>query len=429
MFLIFLTALGFFAVENKDAIIIKIPFGSAYEMPKIALILLSTTIGALTILIIFFIRDTKKAIENIQFHRRQKRDEKIQNSYAKALNALLGNRDDDAKEYLLDILKENPDHIDSLLKLGDISIKKNDYESALNYYKKAKNISPSNLQVLFSLEALMEKMNRYDDALSYIEDILDIDSENIAALYKKRLILERKENWDELISLQKNIIKLIEEKDKPAEEQKLKGYKYEYGRSSLENGEIEKAEKAFRAVLKIDSTFIPAYFGLVEVLLTKGETEEAINLLEKSYEQLKSVIILARLEDLLINVGEPGRLIRFYKNILSKNPQDYGLAFLMGKLYYRLEMVDDAIEVLNSIDTNVFSVAELFILKGELYLKRNQIAKSLEEYRKSCNIRQQLLLPYCCFSCGFKSKEWSGRCPQCFEWNTYRLDIYGACKA
>jgi len=34
---------------------------------------------------------------------------------------------------------------------------------------------------------------------------------------------------------------------------------------------------------------------------------------------------------------------------------DNGMKFMLGKLYYRLEMVDDAIQTLESIDTNVYS--------------------------------------------------------------------------
>lgn len=430
LFLIFLAILGFFAVENKDIVSIKVPFGSSYEIPKIALILLSSTVGALAILIIFFIRDTKRVIDNLQYQKRQKREARIQEFYSKALNAILGDKEEEAKEALEEILKEDPEHVDALLRLGDISFSNGDYKTAFEYYKKAMDISPKNLQTLFSIESCLEKMQRYDDALNYLDEILDIDSENLAALYRKRSILERKEKWDDLLSLQKAIIKLEHnENDKQREERRLLGYKYEYARTSLESGELEKAEKAFRAMLKMDDNFIPAYLGLAEVILTRGDAEEAINFLEKAYDQLKSIIILARLEDLLINVGEPGRLIRFYRNAIAKNPQDNGLRFLLGKLYYRLEMVDDAMEILNSIDTNVFLVPELFSLKGELYIKRNQISKALDELKKACGIKRPLRIQYCCSSCNFRSEEWSGRCPNCMEWNTYKLDVYGTCKA
>jgi len=430
IFLVFLAVLGFFAVENKDIVSIKVPFGSIYEIPKIALILLSTTLGALLILMVFFVRDTKRVIDNLQYQRRQKKEAKIHTYYSKALNAILGDREEDAKEALEDILKEDPEHVDALLRLGEIALVNDDYKKAFEFYKKAKDINPSNLQALLSVETVMEKMQRFDDALRYLEEILDRDSENLTALYRKRSILERKEKWDELLSVEKSIIKLEQnEKDKQREERRRLGYKYEYARSSLENGELEKAEKAFRALIKLDSNFISAYLGIAEVMLMKGETEETINLLEKSFEQLNSVILLARLEDLLISVGEPGRLIRFYKNAVSKNPQDNSLKFLLGKLYYRLEMVDDAMETLNSIDTSVFSTPELNVLKGELYIKRNQVSRALDEFRKASNIKKSVVIPYCCSNCGFEPNDWSGRCPKCLEWNTYRLDVYGTCKA
>ena len=43
---------------------IKIPFGDAYETSKIALILFSCVAGALAMLVVFTIRDTKRFIDN-----------------------------------------------------------------------------------------------------------------------------------------------------------------------------------------------------------------------------------------------------------------------------------------------------------------------------------------------------------------------------
>jgi lipopolysaccharide biosynthesis regulator YciM len=430
IFLVFLAALGFFAVENKDFVTIKIPFDRSYEIPKVALVLLSSTFGALAMLIIFFIRDTKRVISNIQYQKQQKREAKIQEFYSKALDAILGDKKEKARESLSEILKVDSEHINAFLRLGDISFSDGDYKTALDYYKKARNVNPENLHAIFSIETVMEKMQRYDDALKCLDEILDIDSENLTALYRKRAILEKKSMWDDLMSLQKTIIKLEHsENDKKREEHRLLGYKYEYARASLENGELEKAEKSFRMILKIDKGFVPAYLGLAETILSKGETEESINFLEKGFEQLNSVILLARLEDLLINMGEPVRLIRFYKNAIVRSPENNGLRFLLGKLYFRLEMIDDAIEILNSIDTSNFSAPELYSLKGELYIKRHQVQKALDEFRMACGVKWTLKMPYCCSNCDFRSEDWSGRCPQCTEWNTYLLDIYGTCKA
>jgi len=430
LFLAFLAALGFFAMDNKDMVAIKVPFGSLYEMPKIALILLSTITGSLLILAAFFIRDTKRMIDNLQYQKRQKREARISSHYSRALNAILADKKEEAKDALDEILKEDPGHIDALLRLGDIAMGKEDAKTALEYYKKAMDINASDLQALLSVETALEKIQRFDDAIKYLDDILDIDAGNLTALCRKRAIFEMQEKWGDLLLLQKSIIKLEQnEKDKEREEHRLLGYKYEYARASLENGELEKAEKAFSALIKIDSGFVPAYLGTAEVIMMKGDIEEAINFLEKGFVQLNSVILLARLEDLLISAGEPGRLIRFYKNALARNPYDNSLKFLLGKLYYRLEMVDDALDILNSIDTTAFTPTELFGLRGELHLKRKHITDAIDEFRRACGIQSVVNVPYCCSRCGFKSADWSGRCLSCNEWNTYQLDLYGICKS
>ncbi len=423
-FLVILLVIGFFGMENKDVVLIKVPFGSTYEVLKFVLVLLSTVVGAAVVLGLVFVRDTKRVIDTMQLQKRQKKEAKIQEYYAKALNSILGNRDEDAKEALKDILKEDPEYTDALLRLGDIAFRNEEYSTSLGFYRNARDISPRNLQALLSMEAVLEKSGHSDSALKILEEILDIDGSNLTALYKKQAILEKKEKWDDLLSLQKTIIKLAQnDREKQREEKKQLGYKYEYGRASLENGEIEKAEKAFRTLLKMDVSFLPAYLGLAEVMVTKGEPEEAINFLEKSYDTLSSVIILARLEDLLISVGEPGRLLRFYRTALSRSPMDNGLKFMLGKLYSRLEMVDDAIQTLESIDINVYSNPEIFTVKGELFRKRNQTGRAMEEFRTAAELKYPASVPYRCNACGITSPDWSGRCTGCGAWNTFALDV------
>jgi lipopolysaccharide biosynthesis regulator YciM len=169
---------------------------------------------------------------------------------------------------------------------------------------------------------------------------------------------------------------------------------------------------------------VPATLGLAEVLLREGEAEEAINLLEKSYEQTSSMIVLSRLEDLLINVSEPARLIRIYKNSLSKKPQDNVIKFLLGKLYYRLEMIDDAFEILTSVDVGSTAYPGFHLLMGNLYMKRNQMDRALYEFKKAIDINKPAFsLSYSCKDCGNISSEWSGRCSNCRKWGTYQFNL------
>lgn len=424
LFVLVLFALGYFAILNKEPITFAVTTKTIYETSKITLILISSAIGAALMLLVYFVRDTKRFIDRRQYHRRQKKDMKVQELYSKALNAILADNEDEAKSALEVILQEDPQHMDALLRLGDIAAGDEDYQKALNYYKRASGIQPRNVEVLFSLERVMEKTGRTAEALAYLDDILESDPDNLTALYRKRPLLEKKDAWDDLISIQRTIIKSEHnEKDRRREQINLLGYKYEQGRFSLENGELEKAKKAFRTILRMDRNFVPAYLGLAETMLREGETEEALNFLEQGFEQTTSAIILARIEDLLINLGEPGRLIRFYKSNTSREPGSQTLRFFMGKLFYRLEMLDDAFDTLLSIDGGSSPYPELHHLLGNIYMRRKQYEHAAEEFRKTIGVRKSFIMPYSCSRCDYYARDWSGRCPNCREWNTFQFSF------
>jgi len=428
IFVLFLAGLAVFAIFNQEVTTIKVPFSEVYEIPKFALILLSIVVGALLMLVVFAIRDTKKFIDNWQYQKKQRQEIKVQELYSKALNAILARSDETARDALEGILAEEPDHIDALLRLGDIYASREDFQKAISYYQKARAAAPHNLQALFSLEGVLEKQGRWSEALKYVEDILDSDEDNLTALVRKRGLLEKQGRWDDLVSLQQTVIKHTHsEKEKKEEQDRLVGYKYEYGRDSLENNQLEKAKKAFKTVLRLNKDFIPATLGLAEALLREGESEEAVNLLEKSYDSNTSKIILARLEDLLISLGEPGRLISIYRSSISRKPNDTAIRFFLGKLFYRLEMIDDAYETLSEMEALGISYPEMHHLLGNIHMRRGQHEKASMQYISMIDVRKSLRLPYCCSQCGFTADEWSGRCPDCRQWDTYLLNLDGTC--
>lgn len=419
-----------FAYNNNDIMSITVPFDEAYEVPKIWVILVSSLVGAVFMLAFFVVRDTRRFVATYQYQRRQKRGQKVDSLYSRAVTSMLGDNHADARAALDEILKIEPQHTDSLLRLGNIKEMREKYEEAASAYKKALTSSDDSMEALFSLVSVLVKLGNREDALKYVDRILEIDPDNNGALYRKRSILEAEGRWDEILEVQKVILKLEtdEERRKP-ELAVMVGYRYEHARDSLEKSNVEKANSGFKAILREDSSFVPAYLGIAEVMLSESNAEGAVNFLEKSYETTSSQIILARLEDLMISEGEPSRLIRIYRKAISDNPHDEKLKFFLAKLFYRLEMVDDAFEVLSTMDMGDSpSYVEGHKLLGELYLRRNDCHKAVEQFKKTLELKSALRVPYCCGECGHSELEWSGRCPECGSWNTYDLDLHGACK-
>jgi lipopolysaccharide biosynthesis regulator YciM len=438
LFLLILIGIGYLATLNKETITVAFSASHVYEAPKIVVMLVSGIIGGVFVFTVFLLRDTRRFIKNISQQKRQKREERRKELYAKALDLILAGKVSSAREILEAIIKDFPDFIDAYLRLSEVCIKMGDLSRAYAYVERARQLAPKRLDVLFTIETLMEKTGRWQDALKAVNEILELDRSNLSALYKKREILEVQERWEDLIDTEREIIKatstellptgLQQENMKKREKRYLAGYKYELGRVSLEKKDLEKAKKAFKTALKIDRFFIPAYLGLVEVLLAEGLTEEAVEFLWNSYEMTTSPLLLARLEDLLISNGEPARLIRYYKSAISKRPADQLLNFLLGKLYYRLEMIDEAMEIFRQMETQGTTFPELHRLMGNLYLKRKQPERAAFEFRKAIDLRRTLRLNYCCQNCGYLSETWSGRCPNCKEWNSFTFNLEWLCR-
>ncbi len=428
LFLVFFGFIVYLGFMNQDSVTIKLTASKVYEIPMVIFILISSLSGAFLMLVVYTIRDTRRLINNIQTQKRLKKEEKIQSLYSRALGYLYSGKIDVAKDTFKEILSEDSKHIGALLKLAELALKEDDYNAAQDYYKKVLSADPGNIEALLSLASIKVKQNAYDEALKYIDDILERDSGNIAAIYKKREVFELQQRWGDLISLQKEIIKLVGEKESEAEQTRLMGYKYESATELLEKGELEKAKKLFKAIIKIDNGFIPAHLGLAEAMVQEGKSEDAIDYLEKVYEETRSMIVLVRLEDLLLSASQPSRIINIYRKGLADRPQDNTLKFFLAKLYYRLEMLDDALEVIEGMDDeSIFP--ELTKIKGAIYMKRGQLDRAAEEFRKALDMRKTLKIPYCCTNCGEVSEEWSGRCPSCGSWNSYDFNVHGVCKA
>ncbi|MBI4839183.1 MAG: DUF1049 domain-containing protein [Nitrospirae bacterium] len=430
LFIVFITALGYLAILNKETVTLNLGSGHIYEVPKVALILISSAFGALAMLVITTVRDLKQYIENWQGLRRHKKDLQIQELYSKALDAFIALRYDEASEIFNSIVEEQPEHLNALLRLGDIAFVTGDMLKAKDFYSKAKEVRPKSIEVLFSLEKVFEAEQKWQEALRYLDNIIEMDEENPMALFRKREIHERNRNWEDLLDTQYKILKSdISHKEKQTEHKNLIGYKYELGRHYLEKGDIDKAKKTLRAIIKLDKNFVAAYLALAESHLRGGDVEDAEDILMKGFETTSATVFLLRLEDLLIDTGEPGRIIDIYQDAIQKNPRDSRLQFFLSKLYYRLEMIDYAFErITAALDTSAVDYPDLHTLLGNIYEKHMQYDRVAAEFKNALKVHKPFLVPFCCSECSNITKDWVGRCPECKSWNTLTIDLDGTCK-
>lgn len=429
VFLILLMVFIVLLVEfNQELITVNLTPTKTREMSKSAFLLFSFAAGAGAVFFLYFYRDVKRFLRGWKVRREQKRRSKIQELYTKGLNALLAKRNAEASVHFQKVLAIEPNHVDTLLRLGITKLREKNPQEAILLHQKALGLDPVNQEVMFSLAADYEEAKRYDDALKVYRDILERDPSNFTAMIRKRDLYQRINQWEDLAEAQKTLLaETLIPSEQEIEHRKLAGFKYEYGRSLLESGNLERARKVFRSVIKLDRDFIPAYLGLGEVYLEENKIKEAAELWEKAYKMTLSLLLLLRLEDLHLKQGEPGKAIELYKQAVMWRPQDAKLKFFLGKLYYRLEMVDEAFNVITSVDWSEREFPDVHKLLGNIYLRRGSLGLAVAELKRALGLRKQIIVPYTCVSCEHKTTEWSGRCPNCGKWNTFGIDLEKTC--
>jgi lipopolysaccharide biosynthesis regulator YciM len=400
----------------------------SYEIAKSTFFLLSLAMGAGVVFILYFTRDLKRFLRGLRVQREQKKRLKVQELYTKGLNAMLAKRNPEAAGYFQKVLAIDPNHVDTLLRMGISQLREKNPQEAILVHQKALGLNPDNQEVMFSLAADYEEAKRFDDALEMYRKILSRDSSNLTALIRMRDLYQRLNQWEELYETQRKLVaNPLTPSEQEVEHRRLAGFKYELGRSLLEAGDLEHAKKTFRGVIKLDKDFIPAYLGLGEVYLEEGKTADAAGLWEKAYKMTSSTLLLHRLEDLYLKQGEPGKAIEIYTQAVSWKPQDSALKFFLGKLYYRLEMVDEAFDILSTVDWGDKELPDVHKLLGNIYLRRGSLGLAASEFKKALGFRKQIIIPYTCSNCDLRTTDWSGRCPNCGKWNTFGVNLEKPC--
>jgi len=423
--MIFIIALREF---NQGMITVNLLPSKAYEISKSGFFLLSMAMGAGVIFILYLLRDVKRFLRGLRVQREQKKRLKVQDLYTKGLNSLLANRNSEAIRSFQKVLAIDPGHVDTLLRMGISQLREKNPQEAILLHQKALNLESYNQEVMFSLATDYEEAKRYDDALGMYQNILSKDASNLTALIKMRDLYHRLNQWENLYEAQSKLVaNPLTPLEQEVEHRKLVGFKYELGRSLLEAGDLERGKKIFRGVIKLDKDFIPAYLGLGEIYLDEGKVKDAAELWEKAYKMTSSVLLLHRLEDLYLKQGEPGKAIELYKQAVSWRPQDIRLKFFLGKLFYRLEMVDEAFDALSTVDWGDKDFPDMHKLLGNIYLRRGSLGLAASEFKKALGFKKQIIIPYVCSNCDLRTTDWSGRCPNCGRWNTFGVNLEKNC--
>ena len=195
---------------------------------------------------------------------------------------------------------------------------------------------------------------------------------------------------------------------------------YELGREAMGRGQLTAAATHFRSALKAERNFVPATLGLGDALDAAGDRREALRTWERAVEAAPSPPVLARLERVYRDEGRPSRMIALYRAAAQRAPDDLALAVELGRVYFDLEMLDEAADQFEKVEVRAPDLPVVHAYLGAVFEHRGDTADAFAEYRRALQLGHAFAVPYRCHACGASAEGWHDRCAACRQWNTVR---------
>ena len=400
-------------------------FGKIVHQDLSTLMISSFVLGAMLVFISTLVRDAKRAVEEYQKSRQRRKEQSLKEELNRGMDDFLRGNLGKARNHFTEVLKKDPSQIDLHFRLSEIALKEGKEEDALHWLERARLIDRRNLEIILRQADVYQGMRRYDEALLTLNRGLALDETNLKVLKSLRELYQTSRKWEEAIRTQKSILKLTREKQaEEAETLFYLGLKYERANYLLDRGgedNLEAALKEAKEIVREEKTFLPGFVLLGDIYNRMGKWASAGKVWGKSFTRFISIIFLLRLEELYLHREDPSTLLRIYQRTLKQYPGRWEIAFFYAKLCLRLEMLDEALEVIDEISLRLKDFPALHRILAEIYLHKKDFTRAAQEFEKTFELSGTSYLPFVCRSCEKESKEWIAYCPQCRQWSTYTI--------
>ena len=270
--------------------------------------------------------------------------------YTEALNMLVRGDSQNAIRLLRDVVKQDTNHLDAYLQLGDILRDEGNSQNAIKIHQSL-TVRPGlddklQIQIHQSLAKDYLSLNEISLAKKEAEMILNIDKKEFWAIEFLLDLAEKSHDWAQAAHL----IKTLDSNN--SDITRLARFKVYEGMGKFENDDRKGAEQCFNKAIEIAPNF-----GLPHLYLGNlfSENRNLVKALEhwEQYALLdlkNGSSIYSKIESALFDLGRFSEVEKFYQRALKNNPRNLdALAKIAnvleekGERQKALDLVEDAL--------------------------------------------------------------------------------------
>lgn len=412
-------------LANREVLGRNVHFWGGIDLSVGLTLLVFLLLGAVITTLAGLTREFGVLLSRRRQRRETRKSEEIEEEYSRGLVAVLEGREEEALAHLRAVLERDSRHFNTLLKLGEVLRHQELYDEAIEYHRKAHHLKEDDTRPLYALVEDYEAKGDMDRARAVLGRIIAINKQSVAAWRKLRSLQIKERQWAKAQEAQERVERYAPSQD-PGRAKDTRvgiGIQFEMAAERLEAGRAKEAIADLRRILKADAQFIPAHAALGDALVREDQESEALEAWYGGFERTGSPIFLTKLEEHFLQREQPFAAIEALKRCIARSRKDTVPRFYLGKLYFRLEMLDDALSVLSALESRASYAPTLHHLLGRIHERRKNYREATLEYRKVIKEMDLVQLEHCCRACGETVTEWAERCAACGEWNTVEVNF------
>jgi lipopolysaccharide biosynthesis regulator YciM len=409
---------------NRDTLNQRIFFSRDVSLPVWATFLLVALCAMAVVVVFGLLRDVKQLMDSVTRRRAIKAQKEIEQRYVLGIEAILNGREERALEHFNAILQRDPSHFESLIKAGDVHRALGRFPQAIELHRRARQVRENDLRALFALVEDYELAEDTPLARETLTQIIERKPKRAITAYRKlRSLLVREKEWEAAQEIQRKIEELLGEGIRKEDRRYSLGIPYQLASRHATEERNKEALAILRRQVKEHPEFVPAAWKLGKVLVAAGESDDAVGVWKRGFELTSAPVFLTTLEDHFLQLEEPERAIEVLKQLVWKAKRDVIPRFFLGKLYYRLEMLDEALEVFRSLRSKVSYAPTIPFYIARILERRGDPLQAAREYSLLLSQMDPLRLEFHCAICSSRYSAWRDFCSTCGEWNSIQLDL------
>ncbi len=381
-------------------------------------ILLAFGLGFVLNFIWALIMEIRQAIKGLNASAATRLGRRISEQIQDARDLMAHGLPNEAEGVLRGILEQREDHAEAMTLLGDCLLREGDPQAASLQLAHACEIHPNHAEPRYLLAEARQALRDPEGAVSVLRQLAaDQPKQALRALRRLRALHLEAQRWEDALEIHKRLATQFPTELSLAERGQGAALQYQAGLQKVEADQYKEAAQAFQSLLKEEPTFVPAYLALGRCRILQDQEAQGIEIWLEGFRTTGEGALLQEIEDYYIQLGLPEDGIAVLRRVAATSEHEAIAKFFLGKMLYRLEILDEALDIFQEVKSQVVYSPMLFFFMAKIHARRGRNEAALNEYRQLLRNLGTLKLRFECAVCAHKSADYEDRCGACGSWN------------